>query len=123
MLLANQRNDEAVVDARLALAQMPFSAWAYTTVAQAEWELGNPDRAISALQDALKLNPLNHHVRMRLTTCLLEVGRNAEARRISAPLARMLPDDETAQNLYKHAQSALAAERARSKSPTVSVGQ
>lgn len=115
MLLANQRPEAALIDAKRALDKMPFSPWAHTTYAQAQWELGNPDPAIEALTDALKLNPYNHHVRMRLANCLLEVGRNAEATRMSAPLARLLPEDETAQELYLRAKAALEAERNKSK--------
>lgn len=115
MLLADQQPAAAAVDAKLALEKMPFSAWAHTTHAQAQWELGNPDPAIEALFDALKISPLNHHVRLRLAECLLEVGRNAEATRIAAPLSRLLADDETAQDVYQRAKAALAAERTKGK--------
>jgi arylsulfatase A-like enzyme/Flp pilus assembly protein TadD len=123
MYLAQGRNDEAVIDAKRALDKMPYSPWAYTTYAQALWEVGDSERAIESLQDALRLSPINHFVRMRLGECLLEVRRNAEATRISAPLARMMPDDPIAQDLYQRASQALAAEREQARTVKQSKGK
>ncbi len=50
---------------------------------------------------------------MRLTTCLLEVGRNAEAVRMVVPLARLLEDNVAIRELADEAEAALEAERRR----------
>ena len=45
-----------------------------------------------------------------LVQCLLEVGRNAEAARVAAALARLLPEDPAAQELYATASVAVTTD-------------
>ncbi len=113
LYLLDQRFDEALFEASAALEAMPQSPWAWSIVAQAQWEVGEADHAIESLQEALSLNRFNLPVRMRLTECLLEVGRNAEAVRAIRPVAGLLPDAEDVQELHIRAEAALEEERAR----------
>ena len=113
LYLLDSRHDEALFEAEAALEQMPYSAWAWSTVADAHWELGDADRSIEALQEALRLSRFNLPIRMRLTDRLLEVGRNAEAVRTIRPVASLLPDAEAVQALSLKAHEALDEERAR----------
>jgi tetratricopeptide (TPR) repeat protein len=113
LYLLDQRYEEALFESELALKTMPYSPWAWSTVAQARWELGEADRAIEALQEALSLNRFNLPIRIRLTECLLEVGRNAEAVRTIRPVAGLLPDAVEVQALNTRAHAALEEERAR----------
>ena len=113
LYLLDQRYDEALFEASAALEAMPQSPWAWSIVAQAQWEVGEADHAIESLQEALSLNRFNLPVRMRLTECLLEVGRNAEAVRAIRPVAGLLPDAEDVQELHVRAEAALEEERGR----------
>lgn len=111
--LMDGRPQDALREAENALhAGMARSPWAMSTLAQALWETGQADAAIEALQDALAMNRYNLPVRVRLTECLLEVGRNAEAVRTIAPLGRLMPEDVEIQALWERAQQALETERA-----------
>ncbi|MBT3220132.1 MAG: tetratricopeptide repeat protein, partial [Proteobacteria bacterium] len=112
MSLLDERPDLALEDAQQALKETPFSPWTRVVVAQAMWQLGQSDKAIEHLQDALNLDPHNAEVRVRLTECLLDVKRNAEAVRIIAPLARL---DKSPQfkELHQKAMAALNKELGR----------
>lgn len=112
LYLLDGRPDDALREAQNALqAGMARTPWAQATLAQALWEVGEADLAIEALQDALAMNRYNLPIRVRLTECLLDVGRNAEAVRNIAPLARLMPEDEAIQALNKQAEEALETER------------
>jgi arylsulfatase A-like enzyme/Flp pilus assembly protein TadD len=111
MHLVDGRPDLAYGDAWFALGRLPTSPWAHTVTAQALWDLGEADDAIDLLQSALRLDPMNASVRVRLTECMLEVGRNAESVRTVAPLARLYPEDEIVAELHQRAVAALAVER------------
>jgi tetratricopeptide (TPR) repeat protein len=113
LLLLDYRYSEALALAREGVARTPRSPWALTLEAQALWELGEADPAIERLQQALELDRFNLPVRLRLAECLLDVGRNAEAVRAVAPAARLLPDAEPIQELYRRAEAALDEERRR----------
>ena len=80
--------------------------------AETLWEQGDADPAIDALLEALRLNPTDLPVRLQLTTWLLEVGRNAEARRTISPAAKLLPELEEVQALAGRAEEAVQVELA-----------
>ena len=84
-----------------ALDQMPASPWAHAVYGRVLWDLGHPDDAIDALQDALRLDPYPAPIRIELVSNLLEIGRTPEAVRVSAPMARMLADHPAAQEVYR----------------------
>ena len=111
--LLDLRYEAAQAEALAATRRMPGSPWAQSTLAQALWELGEADEAISALQEALALDRFNLPVRVRLTECLLEVGRAAEAHRTIQPVHELFPEDPALAELAARAQRALAAELAR----------
>ncbi len=111
LYLLDERYEEALFEASAALEKMPYSPWAWSTLARAQWELGEADHAISSLQEALSFNRFSLPIRMRLTECLLEVGRNAEAVRTIRPIAGLLPEAEDVQELHERAETALAKER------------
>jgi len=113
LLMLDGRWPEALGEAQAVLDASPWSPWAHTLVAQSLWELGEADPAIERLQFALELDRFNLPVRARLAECLLEVGRNAEATRAVAPVARLFPESAPLQALYGRAQAALDAERSR----------
>ena len=109
--LADGELDAASREVEAAIEQMARSPWAHATLAQVRWEQGKADLAIEALQEALLLDRFNVPIRVRLVECLLEVGRNAEAVRTIAPLARLMPEDAAIQALSVQAEEALETER------------
>jgi Flp pilus assembly protein TadD len=112
LLLAEGRAEAAGMEALRALEAMPGQPWAHLVYAETLWEQGNADPAIDALLEALRLAPTDLPTRMQLTTWLLEVGRNAEARRMISPAAKLLPDIEEVQQLAQAAEAAVEAELA-----------
>ncbi len=110
MLLEDGRAEAAEVEALRALEAMPGHPWAHLVYAEVLWEQGEADPAIDSLLEALGLEPTDLPVRMTLTTWLLEVGRNAEAKRTMAPAARLLPDAPEVQALYEQASEAVQTE-------------
>jgi hypothetical protein len=62
------------------------------------------------MQRALRIDPYQSAIRVSLVRWLLEVGRNAEAARVAAALARLLPDDPAAQDLYRSASLAVTVD-------------
>jgi tetratricopeptide (TPR) repeat protein len=111
MLLLQGFHAEALVHAEAALAQMPWSAWAHTVTGQAMWELGRADPAIDRLKAAVSLAPFDIRIRIRLADCLTEVQRHAEAVRMLAPIARLLPENNTISDRLRAAQIAMDAGR------------
>ena len=113
LLMNDHRLLEALADANAAVDEMPWNPVTRSVLAEIHWELGEPEHAIDNLKDALTLDPYNGPRRMKLTEWYLEVGRNAEAVRTIAPLARVLPDDDAVAELHGRAQAALDAELGR----------
>jgi arylsulfatase A-like enzyme/tetratricopeptide (TPR) repeat protein len=111
LLLADGRAADALVDAEAALDQMAWSPMAWALVGRCRWALGDADTALDALQEALRLDPFHLPVRAAYTERLLEVGRNAEAVRAVAPVARLFPDDPVVAALHARALAALQSER------------
>ncbi|MBN2799771.1 MAG: sulfatase-like hydrolase/transferase [Deltaproteobacteria bacterium] len=107
LYLLDGRADLAWGEAAVALDRMPRHPRSWTVAAQAAWELGEADYAISLLEEALRMDLTNLSVRLRLAECYLEVGRNAEATRTLAPAARLFPDDPLIQERYAAARAAL----------------
>ncbi len=110
LLLAEGRTDEAGTEALRALESMPGQPWAHLVYSETLWAHGEADPAIDALLEALRLAPTDLPVRMQLTSWLLEVGRNAEARRTISPAAKLLPEVEEVQRLARDADAAVQAE-------------
>lgn len=130
LALGDLQPQAALPDAIAAVSGMPWSAWAQAVYGRVLWELGDTDRGIAALQEALRLDPYPAPIRIELVSALLEVGRDSEAVRVAAPVARMLADHPGAQEVYRLASEslsdperiALRRERARGpdgRAPTV----
>lgn len=117
MLLMQEMYDQALEPAERALQEMPWSAWAHTIMGQALWETGQPDPAIDRLKDAVRLHPYDARIRLRLSDCLIEVGRNAEAVRILAPLAELFPENEEIAEKHQQAVEQLEASRTKWRKP------
>jgi len=115
LFLADGRIEDAWTEADYALQRMPRSPWAHATAAQVQWARGEADESIVLLQEALRLDPYQLPMRVRLVNQLLEVGRNAEAVRTIAPAARLLPDEPAIQELAGAARAALDDELGRAK--------
>lgn len=121
--LRDMQPQAALPDAESAVNRMPWSAWAQAVYGRALWEIGETDRAIAALQEALRLDPYPAPIRIELVSDLLEVGRDAEAVRVAAPVARMLADHPGAQEVYRLASESLSdperrsLQRERARSP------
>ncbi|MEQ1568839.1 MAG: sulfatase-like hydrolase/transferase [Myxococcota bacterium] len=98
----------AALDAELAVRAMPWSAWAHAVRGRVLWDLGYAEEAVDELQEALRLDPYPAPIRIELISCLLEMQRDAEAVRVSAPLARMLADHPAAQEVYRLARESLS---------------
>ena len=113
MLLSDGRVDEAHAEISGAMDALAHHPWAHLVLAEVLWQQGQADRAIDALHEALRLAPFDLPVRMQLAQWLLDVGRNAEARRTIAPAGRLLPEEPEVQKLYAAAQRAVAAELGR----------
>lgn len=122
LALADTDPAEALGPAERAVHQMPWSAWAHAVHGRVLWDLGRSDEAVLALQEALRLDPYPAPIRIELVSVLLETGRDAEALRVAAPLARMLADHPGAQEVYRlatesltdHDRNRLRRDRARS---------
>jgi choline-sulfatase len=97
----------AYADVISAVSRMPWSAWAHAVYGRVLWELGDSDGGIAALQEALRLDPYPAPIRIELVSALLEEGRDPEAVRVAAPLARMLADHPGAQEVYRLASESL----------------
>ena len=110
LALADGHLDEALVTAESALDRLPLDPWAHAVTGAVLWELGSPDPAIDRLTDALRIDPYNVVLRSTKARWLLEVGRNAEAVRAIAPVARQTPPGSAANVLYVEAVEALKAE-------------
>ena len=116
MLLEDGRVEDARVEVEGAMDALASHPWAHLVLAEVLWQQGEADQAIDALHEALRLAPFDLPVRMQLAQWLLEVGRNAEARRTIAPAGRLLPEMVEVQELYAEAQRAVEAELSGSTS-------
>lgn len=110
LVLAAGDTTEALVEASFALERMPRSPHALAVHARTLWAAGQPDPAIERMMEALRIDRTALDHRLLLVEWLLEVGRNAEATRIVAPAARILPDNPSVQDLSTRARAALAVE-------------
>jgi len=106
-LLLPEQPGAALEEIAHAIDEQPGNPWAHQLLGEALWASGDADAAIEVLQRALRIDPYQSATRVRLVGCLLEVGRNAEAARVAAALARLLPDDPQAQDLYRSASLAV----------------
>ncbi|NCG19282.1 MAG: sulfatase-like hydrolase/transferase [Rhodobacterales bacterium] len=93
--LREDRPHDALQLARVAAAQMPWSARARWIEGEALWEMGHVNPAIDALYRAVELSPWHAHYRLQLGSHLREVARYDHALRVLAPIARRLPDNPT----------------------------
>jgi predicted Zn-dependent protease len=107
MALRDLQPQAAYADVVSAVARMPWSAWAHAVYGRVLWELGDSNGAIAALHEALRLDPYPAPIRIELVSALLEEGRDPEAVRVAAPLARMLADHPGAQEVYRLASESL----------------
>ena len=113
ILAIDGRLEEAAVEARRALAQMPYSPWAHTVCAEILWKQGLTEAAISLQQEALRLDPAALQLRLGLTRMFLDAGRNAEAVRSMRPASRVFGQVPSVHQLASEADAALADELAR----------
>ena len=113
MLLEDGRVEDALEEVEGAMSDLAGDPWAHLVLAEVLWRQGEAERAIDALHETLRLAPYDLPVRMLLSAWLLEVGRNAEARRTIAPAARLLPDEPKVQTLAAETQAAVDAELGR----------
>jgi len=109
-LLLPEQPGAALEEIAHALDEQPGNPWAHQLLGEALWASGDADAAIEVMQRALRIDPYQSAIRVRLVSCLLEVGRNAEAARVAAALARLLPDDPQAQDLYRSASLAVTVD-------------
>jgi arylsulfatase A-like enzyme/tetratricopeptide (TPR) repeat protein len=109
-LLLPEQPGAALHEIAHALDEQPGNAWAHLLLGEALWASGDADAAIEVMQRALRIDPYQSAIRVPLVRCLLEVGRNAEAARVAAALARLLPDDPQVQELYRSASLAVTVD-------------
>ena len=95
-LLETGRNDDGIALLERVLAKRPQTADAATALAHAYWEGGRPDRAIDALENALRSGAPDRDVRIRLGLYLAESG--ADAARAIEILKGLATDDVEALN-------------------------
>lgn len=113
LMLADGRAEDALVFARQAVAAQPGSSLALASLAAARWELGDTDRAVELLQEAVASDPYDLTLRSRLATYLLELGRPRYAARLVAPSNTMAPEGGLVQDLYQEATEAAVLPRQR----------
>lgn len=109
-LLLPEQPGAALEELAHAIDEQPGNPWAHQLVGEALWASGEADAAIEVMQRALRIDPYQSAIRVRLVRCLMEVGRNAEAARVAAALARLLPNDPQAQDLYRSASLAVTVD-------------
>ncbi len=78
-LLERGRVDEAIAEARAALASAPRNAEAYVTLGDAQGRQGRQGEALGNYQRALEIEPTNAIAHNNLGNALLEAGRVNEA--------------------------------------------
>jgi predicted Zn-dependent protease len=62
---------------------------------------GDAARAVSALEDALKIHPYNRDILVALATIQRDRGKRAEALRYAETLMRLWPQDQSYKRLYQ----------------------
>ncbi|MBX2797339.1 MAG: sulfatase-like hydrolase/transferase [Myxococcales bacterium] len=109
LLLEDRQLEAALDEALFGLKGAPWSPWAHMTLGEVFWELGRPDDAIEEMKEALRRDPWQAPVRMRLTTALVDMWRAYEAVRVIGPLAKNAPDDPEIQELFQLARNSITA--------------
>lgn len=105
LMLAQGRAEDALVYATRALERAPGSM-ELAALAATRWELGQPDRALDLLTEAVDADPYDLGLRARLATYMLELGRARRAARLVAPSESLAPEGGLVQDLYEEAQEA-----------------
>jgi tetratricopeptide (TPR) repeat protein/tRNA A-37 threonylcarbamoyl transferase component Bud32 len=104
LFLAQERPQEAVGYFRAAIAIRPASDQAYAQLGRALRQSGDADGAISAISEAVKLNPARAGI-AELTKALAPLGRLEEARLVWEKMLRGEPKDHD--SWYGYAQLCL----------------
>ncbi len=97
-------------EARVGLQGVPWSPWAHQVMGDILWELGRPDAAIDEMQEAIRLDPWQAGVRVRLARALLELDRAHEAVRVIGPVARHAPPGSEIHELFQQARDGITAQ-------------
>jgi len=97
----------ALEEARVGLLGVPWSPWAHQVMGDILWALGRPDDAIDEMQEAIRLDPWQAGVRVRLARALLELDRAHEAVRVIGPVARHAPPGSEILDLFEAAREGI----------------
>ncbi|MEN0065133.1 MAG: sulfatase-like hydrolase/transferase [Myxococcota bacterium] len=106
-LLKEGQLTAALEEAQLGLQGVPWSPWAHQIMGDVLWALGRPDTAIAEMEEAIRLDPWQAGVRVRLARALLELDRNHEAVRVIGPVARHAPEGSEIHTLFAEARDAI----------------
>lgn len=112
-LLADFRLEEALEESERVLLRAPMSPSSHSLHARVLWELGEADKAIEFLQEALRMYPFDGMYRMQLTVWLMELQRFSEAVRLIRPMTRLNPYHDGVWVLYEQARFGLEKQLGR----------
>ena len=112
-LLAEFRLEEALEESERVLLRAPMTPSSHSLHARVLWELGEADKAIEFLQEALRMYPFDGMYRMQLTVWLMELQRFSEAVRLMRPMTRLNPYNDGVWILYQQARSGLEQQLGR----------
>lgn len=100
-LLARARYDEATLEFEAVTRSQPTLSPAWTNLGVAYAQLGDPGRALPALQRAVQLDPRNTMARRNLAAVLMVSGQLEEAAQHAAEATRLDPSDALSRELLE----------------------
>ena len=100
-LLARARYDEATLEFEAVTRSQPTLSPAWTNLGVAYAQLGDPGRALPALQRAVQLDPRNTMARRNLAAVLMVSGQLEEAAQHAAEATRLGPSDALSRELLE----------------------